>query len=208
MNGDIERIKRLVSRDEVLNEDDCEALFYAVKDGYSSCINYLLEHKAKPDLQKEHGRAALIFATMVGDPRCVRSIIQDNDDPDIRKEHGRRTLFLAIKYRQPACAKCLWDFITFVDFSDRERIQAMLYALAFPVNFEMLMDLVSYGLDPNIRLGKSQTAIFLAIQAEHVTCVRHLLSYGADIFLEDSDGLKALDLVCQRNTGELKSNNR
>ena len=120
MNGDIERIKRLVSRDEVLNEDDCEALFYAVKDGYSSCINYLLEHKAKPDLQKEHGRAALIYATMVGEAKCVRSIITDNDDPIVRKKNGRSAFILAIRYMQSACAICLLDFITFTELSGHE----------------------------------------------------------------------------------------
>ena len=120
MNGDIERIKRLVSSDEVLNEDDCECLFYAVKNEYSSCINYLLEHNAKPDLQKEHGRAALVCATMVGDAKCVRSIVTDNDDPIVRKENGRSTFILAIRYRQPACVSCLKDFIIFAELPGHE----------------------------------------------------------------------------------------
>ena len=97
----------------------------------------------------------------------------------------------------------------------------MQYTLESPVKFDMLMDFVSHGLDPNIKVDtlsygadynvrdeRGRTAIILAIEAGHVTCVRHLLSYGADIYLEDNNGLNALDHACRQNTGELKNNDR
>ena len=210
MNGDLYLITKLVSNGaniDAQGENKCTALILSIKAGYTSCVKYLLDQGANPDVKEEHGRVALTFASMVGDATCVKYLLEHNANPNIHEEHDRSALICAATSRKLACVRYLLDYNAKLGFADRS--QVINCALASPPNFEMIIVLVTHGLDPNTRHVSGKTCLIMAIEANHATCVRHLLSYGADIFPGDSGGQpnlqETLNLIYKKNIG--RSNN-
>jgi ankyrin repeat protein len=102
INGDVDRIRDLLARDEALLHEGDEnlqmALHHAVAAGHLQVAEMLLEEGADVAATDAEERTPLHVAAHEGDAAIVRLLLDNGADPMAREFRGRTALFLATNW--------------------------------------------------------------------------------------------------------------
>lgn len=139
------------------------ALILAAKNGNPDTVGYLLEKKANPNAQDSEGWTALMFAVMVKNFETAMRLLKCTDS-GIRNKLGETALMIAATY---------WD----------EGASLLLAGMPKGKVKEII----------NMRDNDKRTALMRAAMAGHEIAITEMRKKGADLNIQDKNGLTLLD---------------
>lgn len=168
---------------DVQNEHGRTALMLAVKEGYNKLIQILLDLGANPN--DEHGNT-LIFAEAQGDEDIIKTLLSYKVNCNIPDEFGNTALIRAILSISKVILKSNKKMY-------HQRIKLLIDSGA-NVNFQRSIR-SCYGCQ---RLKIGYTPLMLAVIYGEKDIIEMLINAGADVNMQDSDGVTALYLAVKK----------
>jgi len=174
---------------------------------------FLLERDVNINAADDHGRTALHRAAFVGDPESVTLLLGKGATPDLRDKTETTPFGYAIRRRNIAVIKILLDAGVGVQLApsglgiNDTPLVKMLLANDVPPNTPLgsgetplvaqvhnrnaaaITALVHAGADVNHRDEQGNTALHEAVRADYAGIVQILLKYGADVSIENDEGI-------------------
>ena len=88
LKGNIEIVKKLISRDADVNKTGWTPLHYAATGGHIAIIELLLEQHAYIDAESPNGTTPLMMAAHYGSPAAVKVLLEAGADPTLKSQLG------------------------------------------------------------------------------------------------------------------------
>ena len=199
------------------------ALMKACKEGDENIVQLLLNNKARVNMQDNEGKTALMMLNAL-DVRKMRELLKKNANVNLQDKDGRTAL---MKYCEmdSEIIQHLLDSNADVNLQDNKGRTALMIACERG-NFWTVKVLIDFSADVNLQDSKGKTALMktceLFIAAEYPqllelhrgvpedvdksefenvrasSIVKLLLDNGAQVHLQDSEGVTALMIACQK----------
>ncbi|XP_030643155.1 ankyrin repeat and SOCS box protein 18 [Chanos chanos] len=172
-------------------------LCIAAAQGFSECLQYLLEHGAHPNLCAG-GKTALHEACANSNTECAELLLEHGANPNLLTEEGVTALHLCRTPQSLRCAKALVRHGAKVNLSSEEEEETPLHVAArfgLPHHAQLYL---RYGASVNHTSSSGESPLGLACaeaQEKHsddqderyLQLCRLLLSYGANVNLADRE---------------------
>ncbi|PTB39227.1 hypothetical protein M441DRAFT_70368 [Trichoderma asperellum CBS 433.97] len=212
---DLDTVERLLTKYD-MHSPNRTLLSWAAENGYKAVVRYLLvKAGVNPNIKDDDGRTPLSRASENGHEIIVKLLlgnktmgirkkegqwyneeekelllIQNSADPNLEDDDGQTPLSWALKKDHGAILELLVPIDT-----------TTLFLLVKEGNREAIKSLIFAGprLDERNRQGK--TLLHTAILSGQLKVVTDLISYGAEINLQDIDNMTPLQLAVQKNDG-------
>jgi ankyrin repeat protein len=173
------------------------ALMAAVAGGDPALAKHLLQAGADPGATNTTGGSVLMYAAWRGDPECMRLILEQKVEIDQAAENGWTALMMAAAKGHEAAAGALLAAganPTVVDVYGWTPLMRAAYAGREDV-VRLLLD--HPETDVEIVNDRGQTALHLAVIAEHEEIASLLIEHGADPDRIDFLGNSARDIASE-----------
>ncbi|KAG9271312.1 ankyrin repeat and SOCS box protein 18 isoform X1 [Astyanax mexicanus] len=172
-------------------------LCIAAAQGFTECLQYLLEHGAHPNLSAG-GKAALHEACANGNTDCVELLLDHGANPNQLTEDGLTPLHLCTTPQSLRCAKAVVRHGAKVHLPSEEEEETPLHVAArhgLPHHAQLYL---RYGAHINHTSSSGETPLGLACSEAqdkleedqdepHLQLCHLLLAYGANVNLSDSE---------------------
>ncbi|XP_076418944.1 poly [ADP-ribose] polymerase tankyrase-2 isoform X4 [Peromyscus maniculatus bairdii] len=219
-NGDVERVKRLVTPEKVNSRDTAgrksTPLHFAAGFGRKDVVEYLLQNGANVQARDDGGLIPLHNACSFGHAEVVNLLLQHGADPNARDNWNYTPLHeAAIKGKIDVCIVLLQhgaeptirntDGRTALDLADPSAKAVLtgdykkdeLLESARSGNEEKMMALLTpLNVNCHASDGRKSTPLHLAAGYNRVKIVQLLLQHGADVHAKDKGDLVPLHNAC------------
>lgn len=190
--GDIDQIKDLLERGANIdaNDEGRTACFYAVREGHTSCLEYLIEHGARVDDCDEYfGCTPLILAAERGREECLALLIKHGGDILHVDGAGMTALHRAAEGGHIDCVKMLIKAGVDVH-SLSVRGETALHCAAGSNQLECAKLLIGLGVDHRLKDSNGYSALQRStLNGGCLDCVKYMIELG---YPEDEE-LSALE---------------
>lgn len=179
-NGDLERVKQLVSAgmdvrqtypDVFYNHRRRGALHYAAKAGHAELIQYLLDSGCDPNARDKEGVSPLHLA--MGEEKAVEVLLAGKADPDAKDDSGRTPLHYAARDNRSGAAQALLQHGAKVDMAYNLGFTP-LHAAAESGATEVVEVLLKAGAQPLAKDTHGQTPLSWAQARKHTEIIQKL----------------------------------
>lgn len=171
-SGDLATVKKLIADGASVNSrfrDGFTALMTAAVAGHIPIVSFLIERGANLDLVDNHGVTALMYAASHGQADIVGNLIDGGAEVNL-KNTSRNELYSG------------WTAL-------------MHGAQNLKDNREVIKTLLSSGAHVNEQDEYGETALMKAASACNIGVVMELIAAGANVFVINKDGDRALDFA-------------
>jgi ankyrin repeat protein len=101
LNGDMEMVQLLVSKDAEVNKKGWAPLHYAAANGHDDVVKLLLDHSAYVDAGSPNGTTPLMMAARGGHVSTVKLLLDNGADLTVKNQIGMNALDFAKQYKEP-----------------------------------------------------------------------------------------------------------
>jgi ankyrin repeat protein len=101
LNGDIEMVQLLISKDAEVNKKGWAPLHYAAANGHDDIVKLLLDHSAYVDAGSPNGTTPLMMAARGGHVSTVKLLLDNGADLNVKNQIGMNALDFAKQYKEP-----------------------------------------------------------------------------------------------------------
>ena len=176
-------------------ENNRTALTYAVREGYTEVVKFLVDSGADINIQNEDGWTALMLAADGGRTEAVEFLVENGADINIQQgRNGNTALIQAARWRHAEVVKFLVENGADINVQNNSGFTALMEA-ADGGRTEAVESLVENGADINVQNEDGWTALMLAADGGRTEAVESLVENGADINIQNEDGWTALMLA-------------
>lgn len=107
LNGDIDLVKLLISKDAEVNKKGWAPLHYAASNGNDDIVQLLLDNSAYVDAGSPNGTTPLMMAARGNHVTTVKILLDNGADLNVKNQIGLNALDFAKHYRAPDVIKGL-----------------------------------------------------------------------------------------------------
>lgn len=107
LNGDMDLVKLLVSKDAEINKKGWAPLHYAAANGHDDVVKLLLDHSAYVDAGSPNGTTPLMMAARGNHLSTVKILLDNGADLTVKNQLGLTALDFAKHYNAPDVTKGL-----------------------------------------------------------------------------------------------------
>ena len=107
LNGDLELVKLLISKDAEVNKKGWTPLHYAASNGHDDVVQLLLDNSAYVDAGSPNGTTPLMMAARGNHVSTVKILLDNGADLTVKNQLGLTALDFAQHYRAPDVVKGL-----------------------------------------------------------------------------------------------------
>lgn len=151
-------------------------------------LKQCLSYQSDVDAPDVNGRTPLAWAAWRGDMESVELLLASRADPDRADHEGFTAMTRAIKAGHLDCVRRLLAAGASLTKSDKNAYQPIHHASCNKANGHLMVDeLLAHGADPNAPSSRAGP-LHLAANRGSLNTIGRLLSAGADINEQDSDG--------------------
>uniref|UniRef100_A0A3B3STF1 Ankyrin repeat and SOCS box containing 18 n=1 Tax=Paramormyrops kingsleyae TaxID=1676925 RepID=A0A3B3STF1_9TELE len=151
--------------------------------GFTHCLQYLLEHGARPNLI-----SALHDACENSSSECTEFLLKGGADPHLRTEEGLSALHLCKTPKSLSCAMVLLEHGAAADLPSEEDDETALHVASRSALLHHAKLYLQSGADVNHTSIRGETPLGVACaSSQDPEICRLLLSYGADVNLADKE---------------------
>jgi uncharacterized protein len=101
LNGDIDLVKLLISKDAEVNKKGWTPLHYAASNGHDDIVQLLLDNSAYIDAGSPNGTTPLMMAARGGHISTIKLLLDSGADVTIKNQIGMTALDFAKLYKEP-----------------------------------------------------------------------------------------------------------
>ncbi|HVE08244.1 MAG TPA: ankyrin repeat domain-containing protein [Paraburkholderia sp.] len=101
LNGDVDLVKLLISKDAEVNKKGWAPLHYAATNGHDDVVQLLLDHSAYIDAGSPNGTTPLMMAARGGHVSTVKLLLDNGADLTVKNQIGLTALDFAKQYKEP-----------------------------------------------------------------------------------------------------------
>ncbi|MFC0397060.1 ankyrin repeat domain-containing protein [Paraburkholderia rhizosphaerae] len=101
LNGDVQLVNLLISKDAEVNRKGWTPLHYAATNGHDDVIKILLDHSAYIDAGSPNGTTPLMMAARGGHLSTVKLLLDSGADLNVKNQLGLTALDFAKQYKEP-----------------------------------------------------------------------------------------------------------
>jgi uncharacterized protein len=101
LNGDVELVKLLISKDAEVNKKGWAPLHYAATNGHDDVVKVLLDNSAYVDAGSPNGTTPLMMAARGGHVSTVKLLLDNGADLNVKNQLGLTALDFAKQYKEP-----------------------------------------------------------------------------------------------------------
>ncbi len=101
LNGDIDLVKLLISKDAEVNKKGWTPLHYAASNGHDDVVQLLLDNSAYIDAGSPNGTTPLMMAARGGHISTIKLLLDSGADITIKNQIGLNALDFAKAYKEP-----------------------------------------------------------------------------------------------------------
>ena len=140
-----------------------------------------------------HSKTPLMHAAEKGHLQMIEMLVEQGAPLDARDEKDWNALMYAIKFKHQACIDFLIEKLG--GASNVRLLQMNTTVLMFVARLgdEELTDLFAKQVSIDIQDCAGKTALMYAAVNGNINCIKVLLTYGANAFIQDHSGADALD---------------
>ncbi|MDR1096381.1 MAG: ankyrin repeat domain-containing protein [Spirochaetaceae bacterium] len=158
-------------------------LHYAVQEGYSGYIRFLLRRNADPNITNADGETPLHTAMKRGEVPVIRMIIDGGAKVDVQDARGNSPMHIAVSegVHDEAIAVLLEARANpnLRDENGNTPLQVFVFLNRSPLVIETLL---KGGASVASQNNEGKTALFIAVEEKRIALIPALLNYGSDIF--------------------------
>jgi len=101
LNGDINIVQLLISKDAEVNKKGWTPLHYAAANAHDDIVKLLLDHSAYVDAGSPNGTTPLMMAARGGHVSTVKLLLDNGADLNVKNQIGMNALDFAKQYKEP-----------------------------------------------------------------------------------------------------------
>jgi ankyrin repeat protein len=101
LNGDVDLVNLLISKDAEVNKKGWAPLHYAATNGNDAVVKVLLDHSAYVDAGSPNGTTPLMMAARGGHVSTVKLLLDNGADLNVKNQLGLTALDFAKHYKEP-----------------------------------------------------------------------------------------------------------
>jgi ankyrin repeat protein len=101
LNGDMDMVQLLISKDAEVNKKGWAPLHYAAANGHDDIVKLLLDHSAYVDAGSPNGTTPLMMAARGGHVSTVKLLLDNGADLTVKNQIGLNALDFAKQYKEP-----------------------------------------------------------------------------------------------------------
>jgi ankyrin repeat protein len=158
-------------------------LHYAVQEGYSGYIRFLLKRNADPNITNAAGETPLHTAMKRGEVSVIRMIIDGGAKVDVQDARGYSPMHIAVPegVHAEAIAVLLAARANpnLRDENGNTPLQVFVFSNQSPLVIETLLQ---GGASVASQNNEGKTALFIAVEEKRIALIPVLLNYDSDIF--------------------------
>ena len=180
---------------EARASDGRTSMLLAIRHGYLTTINLLLEQGADPTVKNNQGWNAIHIAARFGQDNVLRLLFTKRFDWELeaRASNGVTALLLAVRNGYPLTIDLLLEQGADPMTKDNQGWNALHVATAFGRdNVLRLLLAKQFDWDLEARAFDGKTVLLLAVGNGHLTIIDLLLEQGADPTAKDNQGCNAI----------------
>jgi uncharacterized protein len=193
------------------SSDGTSALHWAVHRNDETLIKALLDAGADANAKNDYGSTPMSEAATIGNARVIQALLKHGADVDSPNADGQTALMIVAQTDNVDAAKLLLKHGAKINAREKWRDQTALMWAAAEARPAMVKLLISYKADVNARSKNNNwerqvtaepryqarpaggfTPLLYAARKGCVECAQHLVKAGADIELNDPDGVTPL----------------
>ncbi len=178
----------------IKNGQGMTVLMWAVAKNFSPEVVELLLAKMDVNARDKNDMTALMWAaTSKSSPEVVKLLLDAHADVNAKDKNDMTALMWAAKNSSPEVVKLLLDAGADINAQDKDGMTALMYAAKENINAEVVK-VLSGKADINAQDEKGLTALMHAAWKNfNPEVVKLLLDAGANVYVKDNKGNKALD---------------
>ena len=175
-----------------VNASGWTALMYAIQNGNTEMVKFLLTEKANPNIVTKDGNSALIFASANGNTDIVKALLAAGAKVNTINKYGQTALMFASEKDTTDMVKALLDGGANVNAMNTYGGTALMTA-ADKGHTEIVKTLLNAGANVNAANKQGYTSLIVAAKNGHIDTVKVLLAAKPDInAAEKTTGWNAL----------------
>jgi len=199
LQGHLPIVKMLIAHCANIEAEDEEGmtpLANAVDACKESVVVELIIEGANVHVRDKCGICPIHLASQNADPSIANILKANGANIHVRDDDGWTPLIHACRYGSPEVAQLLISFGADVNVTDHDEGQTPLFYVckrnSTPADYwvkQLITLLVSHGVNVNARNFDQKTPLHIAASAGSTVAVQSLISYGADIHIEEETRL-------------------
>jgi len=197
-NGNAVMVDRLIKKGANINQISPEGgetpLMIACSNGYDKVVRTLLNHHPEVNEVNEHEETALCLASKCDNTYCAEMLLMCYADPNLCDQEGNSPLFYACRNRNLVLVEALLKYNANPGIKNGNGDTPLMEACIHGSD-ELVKRLQKTGININEVNNYENSALILACIYKHYAVVNTLLYYNADVFIINSNGVKALDFA-------------
>lgn len=180
-SNDLQKVKTLLTAGadiSVADEDGDNALMYAALYSTDTCMRWLLEKGADPNVQNKRGETALSWST--NDLRKTKLLLEYKADPDIKSKEGNTPFLVAcVGASQSSIIQLMLEHGADPLVKNKRGETALVRVALFGDTADARL-LLNRNVDIGVKGFDGQNALQYAIRAQNFEMAHWLLAHGAD----------------------------
>lgn len=186
-----------------VDENGWTALMYAIQNGNTEMVKFLLTKKANLNIVTKDGNTALIFASENGNTEIVKTLLAAGAKVNTINKYGQTALMYASQNGHTDIVKVLLDSGANVNAMNTYGGTALMTA-ADKGHTEIVKTLLNAGANVNAANKQGYTSLIVAAKNGHIDTVKTLLAAKPDInAAEKTAGWNALIFATQQENNEM-----
>ncbi|MDR1469752.1 MAG: ankyrin repeat domain-containing protein [Spirochaetaceae bacterium] len=172
------------------SENGMSPLHYAVQEGYTGYIRFLLKKNADPNITNADGETPLHTAMKRGEIAVMKMVIDGGAKVDVQDGRGNAPMHIAVP--EEIHAEALSVLLAsranpnLRDEAGNTPLQSFVLLNRPPLVIETLL---KGGASVTAQNNEGKTALFIAVEEKRITLIPVLLAYGSDIFSVTATGV-------------------